>query len=209
MNPLQRFAQASNRYLPDPVRLLFIAEAPPDIRVHRFFYFTGLTKGDTLFLEMMKVLYPAEVGFTREKFDPGFSVEQVRHNKEPLLRRFQQAGYFLIDACDQPMPDGESTSGKMRQMKSALPALQQRLKRLLSQPEVPIILIGGVTYATCAAALRHSGWNIVNQSMINHPARGNQLLFREKLSATLQLEGGSREAGPHRGDSSSKAAIMR
>lgn len=58
MNPLQRFAQASNRYLPDSVRLLFIAEAPPDIRVHRFFYFTGLTKGDTLFLEMMKVLYP-------------------------------------------------------------------------------------------------------------------------------------------------------
>ena len=186
MNPLQRFAQASNRYLPDPVRLLFIAEAPPDIRVHRFFYFTGLTKGDTLFLEMMKVLYPAEVGFARERFQPGFSVQQVRHNKENLLRRFQVDGYFLIDACDRPMPDGASTPGKMQQMKSALPALQQRLKHLLSQPEVPIILIGGVTYAICAAPLRHSGWNIVNQSMINHPARGNQLLFREKLSATLQ-----------------------
>ena len=186
MNPLQRFAQASNRYLPDPVRLLFIAEAPPDIRVHRFFYFTGLTKGDTLFLEMMKVLYPAEIGFARERFQPGFSVQQVRHNKENLLRRFQVDGYFLIDACDRPMPDGASTPGKMQRMKSALPALQQRLKHLLSQPEVPIILIGGVTYAICAAPLRHSGWNVVNHSMINHPARGNQLLFREKLSATLQ-----------------------
>jgi hypothetical protein len=110
----------------------------------------------------------------------------VRHNKENLLRRFQVDGYFLIDACNQPMPDGASTPRKMQQMKSALPALQQRLKRLLSQPEVPIILIGGVTYAICATPLRHSGWNIVNQSMINHPARGNQLLFREKLSATLQ-----------------------
>ena len=27
MNSLQSFAQASNRYLPDPIRLLFIAEA--------------------------------------------------------------------------------------------------------------------------------------------------------------------------------------
>jgi hypothetical protein len=183
---LLHFAQASNRYRPDPVRLLFIAEAPPAFRVHRLFYFTGLTNGDTLFLEMMKVLYPAEVGFAGECFQPGFSVQQMRHNKESLLRRFQADGYFLIDACEQPMPDRATTSAKMQLMKSALPALQQRLERLLQPPEVPIILIGGVTYAVCAAVLRHSGWNILNRAMINHPARGNQLLFRAKLSATLQ-----------------------
>jgi hypothetical protein len=71
-------------------------------------------------------------------------------------------------------------------MTGALPALRQRLEGLFPQQEAPIILIGGVTYAICAVPLRHSGWNILNQSMINHPARGNQLLFREKLSATLQ-----------------------
>jgi hypothetical protein len=186
MKPLQRFAQASNRYLPDPIHLLFIAEAPPALRVRRFFYFTGLTNGDTLFLEMMKVLYPAEVGFAGESFQPRFSVQQMRHNKANLLRRFQADGYVLIDACEQPMPDRATTPTKMQRMKSTLPALQQRLERLLSQPEIPIILIGGVTYAVCAAPLRHNGWKILNQSMINHPARGNQLLFREKLSATLQ-----------------------
>ena len=189
MNPLQRFAQATNRYLPDPVRLLFIAEAPPAFRVHRLFYFTGLTNGDTLFLEMMKVLYPAQAGFAGESFQPGFSVQQMRHNKEGLLRRFQADGYFLIDACEQPMPDDATTPAKTQRMKSALPALQQRLERLLLQPEIPIILIGGVTYTVCAAPLRHSGWKILNQSMINHPARGNQLPFRAKLRATLQRGG--------------------
>jgi hypothetical protein len=186
MNPLQRFAQASSRYQPDSVRLLFIAEAPPAFRVQRLFYFTGLTNGDALFLEMMKVLYPAEVGFAGESFQPGCSVQQMRHNKESLLRRFQADGHFLIDACEQPMPDRATTSAKTQRMKGALPALQQRLERLLPQPEIPIILIGGVTYAVCVAPLRHSGWKILNQSMINHPARGNQRLFRAKLTATLQ-----------------------
>lgn len=189
MNSLQRFAQASDRYLPHPVRLLFIAEAPPAFHVNRLFYFTELTNGDTLFLEMMKVIYPTEVGFGGEGFQPGSSVKQMRQSKESLLRRFQADGYFLIDACEQPMPDRASTPVKTQQMKSALPTLLQRLERLLPQQEVPVILIGGVTHAVCATPLRHDGWNILNQSIINHPARGNQLLFRAKLRATLQRIG--------------------
>jgi hypothetical protein len=189
MNPLQRFAQASEGYLPGPVRLLFIAEAPPAFRVHRLFYFTELTNGDTLFLEMMKVLYPAQVGFTGESFLPGSSVKQMRHNKASLLRRFQADGYFLIDAAERPMPEGATTLTKTRVMTGALPALRQRLERLLPHQEVPIILIGGITYAVCAVPLRRDGWNILNQSMINHPARGNQLLFRAKLRAAWKQVG--------------------
>jgi hypothetical protein len=54
---LERFAQASKKYLQTHLHTLFIAEAPPAYRVNRMFYFLGLTDGDTLFLEMMKVLY--------------------------------------------------------------------------------------------------------------------------------------------------------
>ena len=71
MDAQRRFDQAANLYLPDPLRLLFIAEAPPAFKVNRLFYFTGLTDGDTLFLEMMKVLYPAEIGYTNDTFQPG------------------------------------------------------------------------------------------------------------------------------------------
>jgi hypothetical protein len=70
-------------------------------------------------------------------------------------------------------------------MEGRLPALQHTLESLLPRRNTPIILIGGVTYAVCADPLRHAGWNILNRSMINHPARGGQFHFRSKLQATM------------------------
>src|ERR1700735_2892782 len=87
---LESFRQAKTRYRPDPLRVLFIAEAPPAFKVNRLFYFLDLTDGDTLFLEMMKVLYPLEVGFIRDRFQPGTSVKQIRQRKPELLRKFQE-----------------------------------------------------------------------------------------------------------------------
>jgi hypothetical protein len=89
---LKEFEEAAKRYQPHPLRLLFIAEASPAFRVDRLFYFTGLRDGDTLFLEMMKVLYPAEIGYSEGDFRPGFSVKQLRHRKPELLRKFQNDG---------------------------------------------------------------------------------------------------------------------
>jgi hypothetical protein len=60
---------------------------------------------------------------------------------------------------------------------------------------VPIILIGGITYSVCAEALRVDGHRVVNHTMINHPARGGQKLFRAKLRAFLTDGGRSRGDG--------------
>ncbi|HEY4355850.1 MAG TPA: hypothetical protein VGN16_08895 [Acidobacteriaceae bacterium] len=187
INPLQRFEHASRRFQPSPLRFLFIAEAPPAFRVNRLFYFTGLTNGDTLFLGMMKVLYPEQTGFTGNRFQAGRSVQEIRQQKETWLRRFQKDGYFLIDAQRQPMPDGASTQTKTSMMTASLPALRTRLRRLLGDRPVPIVLIGGVTYAVCADSLRQDGRHVLNASMIDHPARGGQVLFRQKLRAVLGM----------------------
>jgi hypothetical protein len=185
MDAQERFREAANLYLPDQLRLLFIAEAPPAFKVNRLFYFTGLTEGDTLFLEMMKVLYPAEIGYINDTFQPGSSVKLMRNRKPELLRKFQNDGYYLIDAYEQPMPDGADTATKTSQMRSTLPALQRKVRHLVREQSVPIILIGGITYSACAEALRLDGKNVANNAMINHPARGGQKLFREKLGAVL------------------------
>jgi len=185
MNALERFEEAASRYLPDPVRLLFIAEAPPAFKVNRLFYFTGLTDGDTLFLEMMKVLYPSEVGYSDGTFQPGSSAKQLRLRKPELLRTFQKDGRYLIDAYERPMPDGADTATKTVLMRSTLPALQRKVRCLVGKRNVPIILVGGITYAVCAEALRLDGRNIANNTMINHPARGGQKLFRAKLRDVL------------------------
>ena len=185
IDALERFEEAARRYLPDPLRLLFIAEAPPAFKVNRLFYFTGLRDGDTLFLEMMKVLYPAEIGYREGAFRHGFSVEQMRLRKPELLRKFQNDGYYLIDAYEQPMPEGASAATKTVLMRSTLPALQRRVRRLVGKRSVPIILIGGITYSVCAEALRLDGHRVVHHTMINHPARGGQKLFRGKLRDVL------------------------
>jgi hypothetical protein len=185
MNAQKRFEEAIRRYRPDPLRVLFIAEAPPAFRVNRFFYFTDLTDGDTLFLEMMKVLYPVEVGYIKDTFRPGSSAKQIRQRKPELLRRFQKDGFLLIDAYERPMPEGADTATKTRLMLSTLPGLQRTLQRLVGERHVPIVLIGGVTYSVCAHALRADGRNVANNAMIHHPARGNQKLFRSKLKTVL------------------------
>ena len=180
------FAEATIRYKPITVRILFIAEAPPAFRFNRLFYFEDLRDGDTLFLEMMKTLYHSEVGFTENGFSPGSSAEGIRSRKSELLARFMREGYFLIDASEEPMPDRASSSQKLALLRASVPRLIVRLKEFAVEKSTPIVLIGGVTYSACAQSLMDLGFNVINEAMIDHPARGGQLRFRQKLHCTLQ-----------------------
>jgi hypothetical protein len=180
------FAKATLRYKPATVRVLFIAEAPPAFRFNRLFYFEDLRDGDTLFLEMMKTLYGSAVGFTENGFSSGSSAEGIRRRKSELLARFMHEGYFLIDASEEPMPDRASSSQKLALLRASVPRLIIRLKELSIDKNTPIVLIGGVTYSACAQSLTNLGFNVINEAMIDHPARGGQLRFRQKLRYTLQ-----------------------
>lgn len=180
------FAEATLRYKPATIRVLFIAEAPPAFRVNRLFYFEDLSEGDTLFLEMMKTLYGLAVGFTQNGFSPGSSAAGIRSRKSELLARFMREGYFLIDASEDPMPDRASSSQKMALLRASVPRLLFRLKEFGVQKSTPIVLIGGVTHSVCAQPLLNAGFNLINDAMIDHPARGGQIRFRQKLHCTLQ-----------------------
>jgi hypothetical protein len=180
------FAKATLRYKPATIRLLFIAEAPPAFRFNRLFYFDNLRDGDTLFLEMMKTLYGPAVGYTQDGFTAGSSAAGIRSRKSELLTRFMHEGYFLIDASEEPMPDGASSSQKLARLRASVPRLIARLKEFAVDKETPIVLIGGVTYSACAETLSNAGFNVMNDAMIDHPARGGQRRFREKLRKTLQ-----------------------
>ena len=180
------FRRAMMRYRPDPIRLLFIAEAPPAYKVNRFFYFHDIQTGDALFLEMMKVLYGEAIGFTEgEGFLKPQSAKDIRLRKSELLRRFMADGYFLVDTSERPMPDRATSSAKLALLRLSLPLLKIRVKELLGGCGIPIVLIGGITHEACFAALKKEGYDVINEEMINHPARGGQLLFRKKLRDTL------------------------
>jgi hypothetical protein len=179
--------EASRKYRPRPIRLLFIAEAPPALESGRFFYLTSLTTGDTLFLEMMKVLYPTDTGFAeREDHQKSnFDAKRIRQRKKELLEKFKRDGFYLIDASEQPMPKDADAAIKTRIIRTALPALREKVRKLCGDRDVPVILIGGVTYSVCAAALRDDQVHILNDGMIDHPARGGQKRFRRKLRKVI------------------------
>jgi queuine tRNA-ribosyltransferase len=175
-----KFEEASRKYRPASVRLLFIAEAPPQYEFERFFYFEHVHKADTLFLEMMKVLYPAVIGYEEERKSQ-FEAKVVRQRKAELLEKFKQDGFYLIDASENPMPEGASTSQKERIIRGRLPELMKKVQQLCGSRGVPIILISGPTFSVCAEALRVDGQCILNEEMIDTPAQGGQKNFRRKL----------------------------
>ena len=185
----RRQAIALKRHLPGFIKVLFVAEAPPTIESRRFFYFLDLSAFDTLFLEMMKVLYPKETGFRENisSYLPSYGASRVRSHKAEFLYRFRQDGFYLIDASTRPMPSHATTRIKTKYLREELPGLLRRLRSLAVGQDTPIVLIGTLTFAVCAPILNEKGFHILNEAAINHPARGGQRLFRKGLKAALQL----------------------
>jgi hypothetical protein len=60
------------------------------------------------------------------------------------------------------------------------------LKEFAVDKSTPIVLIGRVTHSACAQSLMNLGFNVINEAMIDHPARGGQVRFRQKLRRTLR-----------------------
>ena len=122
---IESFKRAMDRYRPDSLRVLFIAEAPPAYKVNRLFYFHEVPTGDALFLEMMKVIYGAAIGFTEGGgFSGPMSAKDVRKCKPQLLSRFMADGLYLIDASERPMPEGATTAVKLSLLRRSLPEAQ-------------------------------------------------------------------------------------
>ncbi len=125
------------------------------------------------------MLYPRAIGFTEAAFGSCvFDARRVRMTKHQLLHRFQLDGFYLIDASDHPMPEGADVGTKRQVIREMLPSLKRKVLSLCSHDDVPIILIGSLSYSMCTEAFRHVGLNVLNDEMINHPSRGGQKRFR-------------------------------
>jgi hypothetical protein len=170
---LNEFEKARIKYKPGLIRVLLVAEAPPQRGSGRFFYFEKVTAGDSLFLETMKVLYP----------DDYTSAPAVRSAKVTFLRRIQQDGFYLIDASTRPM-ESSAKAARRKQLESELPGLICRLHKLAVE-ETMVVLISKAVYDVCLNALTREGFNVINTEMIDFPASSGQPSFRKKLKRLL------------------------
>src|SRR5688500_12477029 len=90
----EKRAIAREKYRPSRIKTLLIAEAPPD-NLNRFFYFEDVKQQDSLFLEIMGVIFP----ILKKNY---IASGRDRSLKTNLLRRFQAEGLWLIDLCEIP-----------------------------------------------------------------------------------------------------------
>jgi len=163
---------ARAKFKPENIKYLLVAEAPPAADSNRFFYYIDVNRGDSLFLETMKFLYPA-----------GYNTQTVRSNKATYLERFKADGFYFIDATDTPMPN-YSRAQKIKQLRASLPLLIEKI-RLLSANNTKIILISAPVYQECFKPLMLKGYNVINTEMIDFPGSGGQKKFRAKMTKLL------------------------
>ena len=167
------FESARQKYKPEIIKFLLMAEAPPR---ERFFYCQDVKDHDHLFLETMKVLYPNDC-----------LVGSVRQQKHKFLERFKDNEFYLIDASDTPMKDTHPAQ-KRKQIKRSLHILVEKVRGLISK-DTKIILISSTVYKVCCDRLKAEGFNIINECVIPFSAYGWQEKFRGKLSALLIKHG--------------------
>jgi hypothetical protein len=164
------YAIASNRYKPKRIRTLLIGEAPP-CATDRFFYFEDVKKQDSLFLEIMGVLYPEEKQRYLKKGRP-------TEGKADLLQLFQEDGFWLIDLYEVP---GDFSKELEEQV---VPNLLKRLPKYIDK-QTPILLIKANIFDLCYGPLQEAGYN-VSEERIPFPGSGQQGVFREKFRRALE-----------------------
>lgn len=158
-------ARAAAKYQPERVRLLLIAEAPPDSE-ERYFYFEDVRDKDSLFRYVAKEVLgrvPDRVG------------------KSAALSELRKRGVFLIDVSEDPLSD--------RSLQADANELIFRCEAL--QPE-RIILIKVNVYDDLFVPLTAAGLPVVDVR-IPFPGSGQQKRFEASFSEALALAGWENE----------------
>jgi hypothetical protein len=171
----KRIAEMRNRFRPDCVRILFVAESPPQPADHedlRFFYNPAQKRHDNLFHSIMKAVFP--------------EYETGRHTKGEWLERFKDEGCFLIDATDMPinrMNNRERNSRIIVERQTKTAEIRQ-----LSTRETSVILIKKNVFRLLAKTLNSAGVQVLNKKFLPFPSHGHERRFVKECRALISVE---------------------
>lgn len=173
---MSRVNEAREKYRPEHIKLIFIAEAPPCAE-DRFFYFEDIPSGDSLFLHIIRAVFP-----DLEDWD----TKQIRARKEELLYRFMDSGYFLEDSVLQSIPKGTTAKGKELAVKDSQAGLIKRLEKYKKSTQ--FVLLSAIAFRVNYKPLKEAGFHILNDFMLPFPGSGQQGKFKVGI-AKIDLYG--------------------
>ncbi|KKU29568.1 MAG: hypothetical protein UX41_C0015G0002 [Candidatus Collierbacteria bacterium GW2011_GWE1_46_18] len=155
---------AAQKYQPEKIRLLLVAEAPPRAE-DRYFYFESVDKQDSLFRYVVRCV---------------LNIEPTREGKAEYLSALKEMGIFLIDLVQDPLGPKDKLIDA-----ADLNSLTSRCKTL--QPEA-IVLVKTTVYDVAFDSLRSVGLPVVDER-IPFPGSGQQLRFVSAFTSALEKIG--------------------
>lgn len=164
------FQEAREAFKPDDVKVLFLAEAPP-CKPDRFFYFPDVTKGDSLFLHIIREVFP------ELKQIP---TKQIRAMKEELLIRFREEGFYVMDSSEN---SGIKSLSQVQKIKIFKEEQKELLKKISPYKlSAKIVLLSAAVFKANHLFLREAGFKIMNSSPIPFPGSGQQNNFKKAFA---------------------------
>ncbi len=162
--------EAKERYRPQRIKLIFIAEAPPCVS-DRFFYFEDVQKGDSLFLHIIRAVFPDL---------ENVQTKELRARKEELLYRFMESGYFLDHSVPQSIPKGTKPKDKVAIIMNEQAGLIKRLEKY--KQKTKLVLISATVFKLNYDLLNNAGFDILNDYPIPYPGSGQQGKFKDGIA---------------------------
>jgi hypothetical protein len=173
------YARARQKYRPDKIRILLVAESPPSSG--GYFYFPRMIGKDHLFRETMKAL----------ELWPLDGPLKIDCDKRPTLEKFRARGFFLIDTCELPV---DKLPPRQRRI-STLEGASTLPKRVEALDPDRILIVKKTVFKPAIQALSKTAFarRILNTEPLPFPNHGHQKKYRTMLRRLLKtrLEGTS------------------
>jgi hypothetical protein len=173
---MSSYDRTRQRYKPQHISLLLIAESPPPsatIQSSRQFYRSERVRvDDRLFTNTIWALYPEATGKPER---------ELEEHKEEWLRRLQHDGIYMIEALEVSQRHHITKEQRQERIRAALPRLIERVQAL-ADPKTRIILIKSNVFEVAAEPLKQAGFHVLNTELVDYPGQFNQRAYREKLA---------------------------
>lgn len=164
------------QFQPTHIKVLLIAESPPpaaNIQSSRHFYRTdAIRKDDRLFTNTIKALFADAADLTEP---------ELEQQKEQWLRKFQQAGWYMIEALHESQVHEVTKKQRQALIAQSIPQIVERVRKL-AQPDTKIILIKSNVFDVACAPLKQAGFRVLNTELVDYPGQFNQRAYREKIA---------------------------
>ncbi|MGA2403430.1 MAG: hypothetical protein ABSG91_17270 [Syntrophobacteraceae bacterium] len=171
---MNKISELREKYRPKQgIKYLLIAESPPNCEGtdFRFFYNPDNEKYDFMFRNVMRVIFPE------------FDTEYRKGMKHQYLEKFCQAGFYMIDATDEPVNRLKGKQ-KLEAIRKDWEGKLAEIESIISK-ETPIFLITKNVFTVFYQRLRENGYTVRHNEPIPFPGQGHQVRFREVFKRYL------------------------